>query len=300
MSKFTLTEIELEEALSEIITGKKIFYYKNEAMCICQPTSKDRDSARTIYIGKYRELEAIGLPKKEDLKLLLLKKGLLQKDFYVQKNNIESEIEKNYIAREKTGSAVQLAQIDAQINMLYGKLIELEEKEEIIMINCLEYNAESYRLNYMLSRIVLTGIELEDRKWKTYEDFRKENDAELVFLCKKKYREISKGLEPKMIRAVARSQEWKRRWEIAKKTGSQVFDGVSSDWDKNKVNLCYWSNFYDNIIENLKLRSLDILEDDDAFFEMIRKANNGQREEDNTSTPGKKKVLVKTPYKVRY
>jgi hypothetical protein len=78
-----------------------------------------------------------------------------------------------------------------------------------------------------------------------------------------------------------------------------VFDGASSDWDKNKVNLCYWSNFYDNIIDNLKLKNNDILDDDDALFEMIRKVNNGQKKDSDSDGTGST-VNISTPYKVRY
>ena len=69
MAKYVLTDIELEEAISEIVTGKKIFHYNNEVMGMRYPTSKDRDNSRTIYVMKYKELEAQGLPKKEELKI---------------------------------------------------------------------------------------------------------------------------------------------------------------------------------------------------------------------------------------
>lgn len=299
MAKYTLTDIELEEAISEIVTGKKIFYYNNEIMGMKYPTSRDRDNSRTIYVMKYKELEAQGLPKKEDLKILLLKTGALDSGFYARKKKIEDDLKKLYKARQKTGSAIQLIQIDADIEMATNNLINMEIVEDDLMVNSLEYNAEAYRINYLISTITLHGIELEKRKWPTYNDFLGEYDQNLVIECKRQYRHVINGMSQKKIRAVARSDEWRKRWEVSKKTGNQVFDGASSDWDKNKVNLCYWSNFYDNIIDNLKLKNNDILDDDDALFEMIRKINSGQKTAEASDGTGNT-VDVSTPYKIRY
>ena len=263
------------------------------------PTSRDRDNSRTVYVMKYRELENAGLPKKEDLKIVLLKTGALSHDFYSTKKKIEEEIEKLYNVRKKTGSMIQLAEIDSNIDFKTRQLINMEITEDDLMINSLEYNAEAYRINYLISTITLSGIELEQRRWNTYEDFLNERDGELISECKKQYRDIIVGMPQKKIRAVARSEEWKRRWEISKKTGNQVFDGASSDWDNNKVNLCYWSTFYDNIIDNLKLKNTDILDDDEELFEMIRKINNGQSRTDESDGTGET-VKISTPYKVRY
>ena len=299
MAKYVLTDIELEEAISEIVTGKKIFHYNNEVMGMRYPTSKDRDNSRTIYVMKYKELEAQGLPKKEELKILLLKTGALDSDFYARKKKIEEDLKKLYDARQKTGSSIQLIQIDADIEMTMNSLINMEMIEDDLMVNSLEYNAEAYRIDYLISTITLSGIELNKRKWPTYDDFLRENNQKLLAECKKQYRHVINGISQKKIRAVARSDEWKKRWEVSKKTGNQVFDGASSDWDKNKVNLCYWSNFYDNIIDNLKLKNTDILDDDDALFEMIRKINSGQKKVDNSDGTGNT-VSVSTPYKIRY
>ena len=63
--------------------------------------------------------------------------------------------------------------------------------------------------------------------------------------------------------------------------------------------MCYWSNFYDNIIDNLKLKNNDILDDDDALFEMIRKINSGQKTAETSYGTGNT-VNVSTPYKIRY
>ena len=299
MAKYILSDIELEEALAEIVTGKKIFHYNGEIMGMRYPTSRDRDNSRTIYVMKYKELEAQGLPKKDDLKMLLLKTGSLAPDFYSKKMKIEEDLKRFYKARQKTGSAIQLIQIDADIEMATNALVNMEIIEDDLMVNSLEYNAESYRINYLISTITLTGIELQDKKWKTYDDFLLEQDQNLLLECKKQYRKVINGMSQKTIRAVARSNEWSKRWEVSKKTGNQVFDGASSDWDKNKVNLCYWSNFYDNIIDNLKLKNNDILDDDDALFEMIRKINSGQKTAESSDGTGNT-ISVSTPYKIRY
>lgn len=299
MPKFELSEIEIEECLSEVISGKKIFYYEDEIMCMRHPNSKDRDGARTVYVSKYRELEKTGIPKKEELKIILLKAGALNNTFYSQKKKLEDKVESICKAREKTGSIAQRISMEADITMFCEQLQLMEEQEAILMINCLEYNAESFRINYLISRCTMYGIELDKNKWETYMDFLKETDIKLISFCKKKYQEMEQGISSKILRALARTEEWRRRWEISKKTGSPVFDGVSSDWDKNKINLCYWSGFYDNIIDRFHLSDYSILQDDEKLFEMIRKYNSdGQVERNNSENS--ESISVGTPFKIRY
>lgn len=298
MSKFTLTDIQLEEAMSEIVFGRKVFFYKENVMGIRYPTSKELDGSKIVYIGKYKKIQSLGFKTREELKIFYIKNGILKKDFYVEIKKINDRAEVLYNARKKTGDAFQLIQIDNEIKMLYDRLYQMEIEESFYMTNSIEHGAEYSRLNYLISRCTMCGEELENRYWESYDSFKMDKDSELVRICRDNYRELKGGLDDKIIRAVARSREWRRRWEISKKTQTPVFDGVSANWDKNKVELCYWSNFYDNIFECLKIDDESVLEDDDKVFEMIRRHNAGI--EKKSDSVGAETVAVKTPYRVRY
>jgi hypothetical protein len=300
MAKLILSEIEAEELLCEIISGKKIFYHKDRVMALRQPSSNEKDSSKVIYVKKYKELVGRGIQTKDELKILMIKSGVFESDFYVKLKRIEQEIKKISRAREKTGSAMQMAQIEADLRHWYNEYYELSRREDVVMMNSAEFGAEMYRMGYLISKCTLTGYELEDRYWDTYEDFLAETDYSLVLTCRDNYRSLMEGMPAEKIRAVARSDDWRKRWDVSKKTGTPVFDGNSSNWDKNKIDLCYWTNFYDNIIERFKLAGSDILDDDDALFEMLRQNRNGQISEDGGTKPGEEKMSVKTPYKVRY
>lgn len=295
-----LSEIEAEEVLCEIISGKKIFYYNDKVMGIRHPTSGERDSSKIIYVKKYKELIGRGILTREQLKVLMLKSGVIEIDFYVKLNKINSEIQKVLKAREKTGSPTQMIQIEADLKYWYTEYYKLSSREDIIMMNSAEHGAEMFRMGYLISKCALDGYELEERYWKSYEEFLKETDYDLIRTCRENYGSLIEGMSPEKIRAVARSDDWKKRWEISKKTGTPVFEGNSSNWDKNKIELCYWTNFYDNIIERFKMISQEMLDDDDALFEMLRQNRNGQVSEECGSKPGEEKMVVKTPFKVRY
>lgn len=297
MAKLILTEIEVEEILTEVITGKRVFYYNGNVMGMKQPDASDRDSARIIYVSRYKELESFGVLNKDKLKVDLLKGGYLESDFFSRKIKIKKDIETILSARNKTGSKVQLAGMDAEIRYLSEKLAVYEEEEELVMMNSVEHGAESSRMGYLISRCTLFGLEMKERYWKDYPAFLSENDHHLLNECKKNFREIISGIPANKIRAIARSEEWKKRWEISKKIGGQVFDGASSNWDKNKIELCYWTNFYDNIISYLNLDNPGLLEDDDELFELLRM----KRSEGRKSSSGNgETVSVKSPYKIRY
>ena len=55
-------------------------------------------------------------------------------DFYVKLKTIKNEIDKVLKAREKTGSAVQMAQIERDLNTGILNIIPLRE-EDILMMN---------------------------------------------------------------------------------------------------------------------------------------------------------------------
>lgn len=302
MAIITLSEIELEEILTEIIAGKKFFTFNDKVMAMKFPSSEDKDNSRIFYIRRYKELISYGLPKKEDFIQFLMSTGNLDKDFYKTKKMLEARLNKLMEVRDKTNSDMQLIQIKKDMYSICDKITDMEVEESSLLLNTAEVSAESYRINYLIFCCLLCGDELNERYWKNFDEFKKERNIDLLRKCKSVYRELNKGISGEKIRAVARSDEWSKRWTASKKTGSPVFSGSISDWDKNKVELCYWSNFYDNIRENYHEISSDLYDDDEKLFSTLKQLN---RENARTKTKheldeGSVTTRVNSPYKIRY
>ncbi|MCL2641863.1 MAG: hypothetical protein FWD53_13515, partial [Phycisphaerales bacterium] len=130
------------------------------------------------------------------------------------------------------------------------------------------------------------------------------------------------GLSVAIIRGIARSHEWKTRWRAAKETGTPVFPGSLGDWDANKRNLVWWSDFYDAVMRHPECPPDDVISNDELLQNWI----NGLGTKGKGKTPtrphpphgqgrsfldgkgrripgvvvGQEKVAVNQPYKVRH
>lgn len=49
----------------------------------------------------------------------------------------------------------------------------------------------------------------------------------------------------KFFRTLCRTDKWQIRWRIAKDTATPLFSGSAIEWDRNRLNLIKWLNFYE-------------------------------------------------------
>ena len=303
MATFELDQFELEEYLVQIITGKKIFFHNDEVFAVTFPDIKVRDSSRLVYLKTAKKLQAKHLPTRDEMKSIIRENNLLTPQYYQRITQLQAEIESLDKARELTTSKSQKADLDFQIEKQQRELLKLKMQEYNYMVNTVESKAEEAQLDYLVSACTLTGQELDVRVWNSYADFQKCNNSTFILEAKSNLMALQSGIAPVVLRAIARSGEWRRRWKAAKQTGSQIFEGSSADWDRNKVEICYWSDFYDGIYSYHTPPPEDIINDDDALFDWIREVNRLNKMEASggatASEPGVIKKRVNTPYKVR-
>ncbi|MGQ4893436.1 MAG: hypothetical protein ACP6IQ_02285 [Candidatus Njordarchaeia archaeon] len=300
MAKLVLNEIEVEELLTQIISGKRIFLYNDVPYAVGFPNSKIKDAARIIYLISYKKMIAAGIPTKEQMRLIIQRESLLPSDFYIKKKQIEISIKELQKSKDITGSEIQRKEIDYKIEKQYEKLWKYERHESQLLSHTAEQLAENIRVDYYLAMCTFKGEDLNTLYWKNYEEFKEDNNRHFILRARENFVLLNGGIKPNILRAVARSLEWRNKWEIAKKTGTPLFEGVSTDWDKNKINLCYWSDFYDSILSYSEPPSDDILNDDDKLFEWIQNVNRMNKQKNRSQEPRDGiTTQVKTPYKVR-
>ena len=80
---------------------------------------------------------------------------------------------------------------------------------------------------------------------------------------------------------VAGSPEWHSRWTAATQTGSNLFDGSIINWNVNQLSLCYWSMFYDNLVQDPDAPQGDRVKDDELVDGYLR-TQRDRRERDRT------------------
>ena len=291
------TQEQVEELTTQIISGKKIFFHDNEAYAVCFPSMEDRDSSKIIYMKKVKEFLNKGVPSLEDVRINIKKQQLIPDSLFRRREYIISKIEEYEDIKRITNSDFQIAEIVRAQGKLSDEKYAIDIEEALLLSGSAEKMAEDAKILYLLSKCVLIGEELGVILWKGYSDFLSCNDREFVLTAKENFLTLMRGLSSGEVMAVARSNEWRKRWMSAKQTGSSVFRQSSSEWDCNKVNLCFWSDFYDSVFDYKTPPPKEIIEDDDKLFKWIRDINRLNGKKDHQEGAARKKVGMS--YKIR-
>jgi hypothetical protein len=99
--------------------------------------------------------------------------------------------------------------------------------------------------------------------WLTEKDFEEFDDINIIIqLCELFF--VKSRIPIESIRELARSQQWRIYWEIAKNTNDLFIDNVIS-WSANQRDLAYWSTIYDSVYSAYERPSKDIIVDDDLL-----------------------------------
>ena len=306
MAKLVLTHQQIEEMLVEIITGKKLFVYEatGEIFAVSFPTVEDRDMARVVFARTYKKLVMDGLLTTPQMRSIIAQQNLLPQDYHQKISIMCSNIASTEKSRDMSTDKAYMAILTRQLEDMNRDLAKTKSIEESFLENTVDLKAEEVRLNYLVSRCTFFGEELTKRYWNSYDDYCKFTDKAFTNQAKYTFYLLNAGVQSHLLRALARSSEWRQRWKISKQTGTPVFIGHSADWDKNKVSLCYWSDFFDTILSYSTPPSDEILEDDDKLFGWIRDVN--RLNSTRSTGKGTKAVQkggsvtqVNSPYKVK-
>jgi len=259
----------IDDLLIEIISGRAVFISTGEMYATRSPTLKEQDTARIVFAKRLHECQKQGLPTRKEMGKRYLDLGYFDAGERAEMQSIEDMIARIAVARERTHDPVQKVELAAEVDKMRTKLFELKFREEEVYLHSAESRADDTRTDYLVSCCTLAGELLDKPVWEGWENFRNSTDLQLIYDSRKAFTRVSGGLPIKIIRAVARSTEWKARWKSAKESGCGVFDSASQDWDANKRNLAWWSDFYDSIAKHPEAPREDIVNNDDFLQDWL-------------------------------
>ena len=308
----------LEDLLVEVCSGKTIFTSAGELYASRSPSMAEQDTARIVYARKLHEVKRLGLPTRDQVEEKALALGILDPKERSEAKGLEGVMERQIKAREIATEAQQKVSLAGQIETLRRRLIELRGSEEMVFLHTAEVKAEEARTKYLVACCTRTGELLDKPLWPTWDSFQEYLNADLVHDARQAYLRASTGLAITIIRGLARNHEWRTRWRASKETGTPIFPGASSDWDANKRNLVWWTDFYDAVMKHPECPSEDVLRDDEALQEWINGLSSKGKAPASASAPkqprtfldgngrripsvtvGQERIAVNQPYKVR-
>lgn len=253
--------------------------------------------------GLYTEKEMLGFTSRNDLytgdaeeQYEMIQGGHLFKyphvselagDDEVEKSNFLEDILLCIIYGERTVSGDELIQLFDNRNedrgtgdwTLFDQLANI--RSTYVNHTC-ERFADSRKNKYMLY-LCCYNPDTDERIWDSMEELEESlSTSEYNILVYGMLKTLNMNVTT--MRRLARSPMWRSRWITATKTGQNIFEGEITNWDINKVYLCYWSNFYDNVYESPERPEEFIMKDDEMLDNYLEQKSNERENEKKGAT----------------
>lgn len=226
------------------------------------PTPKEQSKAAMIYSLEYQRGIVLGLPSEKDAITDMIITEQWNPETDIQIEGLRKDI--HNIRRgllDFVFNKTKLERARSLLRRAEKALIERLNKKHNLLQNTAEANALILQQRYLISYIT----ELEEGRpfWSTETDFEEFSDINIVIqLCELFF--IKSRISTKFIRELARSQQWRMYWEIAKNTNDLFVNSVVS-WSANQIDLARWSTIYDSVYDAYERPSKDIIVDDDLL-----------------------------------
>lgn len=259
----------IDDLLIEMISGKSLYESGGELYATRAPTMAEQDKARIVHTRKVHEARRAGLPTRAEIEATALAHGQIEVADRQEQENLTAIIARQQKARDATRDPLQKAGLAEETERLRSRLIELRMREEELFAHSAEAKAEESRVGFLVACCTLGGQLLDEPVWGSWDDYQNCDRWTLLLDARRSFMRTSHGLPIKIIRAVARSHEWRSRWKAARESGSPLFEGSSADWDTNKRNLAWWTEFYEAIARHPESPPDETVANDDSLQDWI-------------------------------
>jgi len=279
---------EKERIISKIICSETIANVRSRngsllSFSLKTPTPKQQAKSSSVYEKAFEQAILSGLLDKESLLINMIEIGRwtekkeqeikgLQEDIYKIRRSLLDFIF-NKTKLEKVRSLLRRAE---------SALVErLSAKHELLSTSA-ESQAILEQQRYLIRHI--TYNDDETLVWSTDSNFDNFGDIGIIIqLCTFFF--LESHFSSKVIRELARSQQWRSYWEVAKVT-NQLFENPVSHWSWNQKELAYWSTIYDSVYEAYEKPSKSVIGDDDLLDSwFIRQTEKNDKTNKSSSIP---------------
>ena len=226
------------------------------------PTTQEQAQSALIYSTEYQRAIIVGLPSEQEML-----KDLIAIERWNPQTDVEIEGLTKDIHTIRRGlldflfNTTKLEKARSLLRRAEKALIERLNQKHNLLQNSAKAHAEICQQRYLIGRI--TETEDGELFWPNIKDFDNCEDNGLITqLCEVFFQKSRISI--KLIRELARSQQWRQYWEIAKNT-NDLFNNSVSSWSQNQRELAYWSTIYDSVYSAYERPAKDIIEDDDLL-----------------------------------
>lgn len=284
---------DIDNYLLKIFTGVEYILVNKKLLIFKHPTNAIKQMANFEYKLSYEKALNCGMLSKEDLLLVIEKRGLFTDVDRNKVSKLRDQLDAQGVLLSKTTKVkANQSRILNIIRKLKTDIIKIESKKYSALSLSAETKADEERTFSVCSKCVYK----EDGSlyWYNYKSILNETDLDFKDLVLLKFIEFYNGINTGVIREIARHNLWRIRYVNSQKTSESLFGIPTSEYSTDQLNLVYWSNFYQNIYEMLpEDRPSDaIIEDDDALDSYLKAYYEERNREDaarrnQKTSPGK-------------
>jgi len=267
------------------------------SLLLRQPSVKEQAQAANVYFTELQRAVISGTQAEQELLNNCIEFGQWSIDENNQITGLYDDIHK--IRRgllDFWSNITKLENARSLLRRAEKVLIEKLNKKHMLMQTSAEAYAEMCQQRFLIGVIATT----DDGQsfWSTQKDFDDYNDNGFISQLCDIFFDKSR-ISISIIRQLARSQQWRSFWEIAKITNN-LFENPVTEWSLNQRELAYWSTIYDSVYNAFDRPSKYIIDDDDlldSWFirqgEKIEQQNKGASMP-QSSKPGRNEQFIMT------
>ena len=259
---------EIQNTISKIIIGEKRVVKNGIEYVFHHPTPRETYNSYLIYEERLCELKAKSIMTEKEIFDLAEKQKIYTK---------RDEASFTFLEKVNRDLNRKFKTVDPRFKKSFKKRIEenqkqlslLNSKRTALKSHSAEYLAYQSRLNYLLAKCIRKRN--NEYFWPDVDTMLNTIQTDVYNFLMEEYIKFINGMPIQKIRAAARSPLWQTSFRYSVESGQQLFSQPSSEWDINKILLCYWSMIYKNVYEKDNCPPQAIIDDDDLFDDWLDK-----------------------------
>lgn len=257
--------LKIEKVIQFIMSNYALVSVKNKdnqdmIVAFSTPSIEDKMYIDFIYEKEFNEAVSYKIPTEKEIIELAKKHGNWTdyEDNYI--NKYEEIIEYSKKRMKEASSTIARKNIEKQLKQAEVNRKKIQEKYHELLNKSAESVARESQIVFLVSRITkkIDGTLL-------WQDINSSQDQFLIWNVVKAYHEINSKIDLKLIRKIARSPQWRLRWNISKDNCFSLFGKHIRDLSDIQTSLIYWSQVYDSAYQSMESPSEEIFNDDEKF-----------------------------------
>lgn len=252
-----MNDADLELLLYRILSGKVLFYYKNEQYELKSASVDMRYEAQILYDNIINDEKYNDWIREDSLEYMLINLGLWTRDTNKIIKDIEKKIDRTKIDMYLSASlSDKLKKLRFSLNGYKNQLNTIIEHKSNMFTHTLEGYAASIKNEHILcntlfknnNRVFPHSISNGQASYIYFNDLVTEVNKQNI------------GID--YYKKLSRSGMWRSYWNCNKE---KIFNKSVCDWTDDQRTLVSITRMYDNVYEHLECPSDNIIEDDDLL-----------------------------------